>query len=58
MNNSVKMRFNLQGNLGNLTLSQNARMVVETCCIPSLINMAGKYEVLRLISPSNDKYYD
>ena len=49
VNNSVKMQFNLQGNLGNLTLSQNALMVVETCCIPSLINMAGKYALLRLV---------
>ena len=33
-------------------------MVVETCCIPSLINMAGKYALLRLVSPTNDKYWD
>jgi len=58
VNNACKMRFNLQGNLGNLVLSQNARMVVETCCIPSLTNMAGKYALLRLVSPTNDKYWD
>ena len=46
------MRFNLQGNLGNLVLSQNSRMVVEICCI--LINMAGKYALLRLVSPTFD----
>ena len=56
VNNVCKMRFKLQ--LGDLILSKNSRMVVETCCIPSLINMTGKYAVLRLISPSNDKYYD
>ena len=50
VNNACKMRFNLQ--LGDLILSKNSRMVVETCFIPSLTNMEGKYEVLRLISPS------
>ena len=56
VNNACKMRFNLQ--LGDLILSKNSRMVVETCCIQSLTNIEGKYAVLRIISPSNDKYYD
>jgi len=58
VNNACKMRFNLKGNLGDLNLSQNARMVVETCCIPSLTNAAGKYALLRLTTPTNDRYWD
>lgn len=58
VNNACRMRFNLKGNLGDLNLSQNARMVVETCCIPSLTNAAGKYAILRLVCPTQDKYWD
>ena len=58
VNNACKMRFNLKGNLGDLNLSQNARLVVETACIPSLTNAAGKYAIIRLTTPTNDKYWD
>ena len=58
VNNACRMRFNLKGNLGDLNLSQNARMVVETACIPSLTNAAGKYAILRLVCPTNDRYWD
>jgi len=58
VNNACRMRFNLKGNLGDLNLSQNARMIVETACIPSLTNAAGKYAILRLVCPTNDRYWD
>ena len=37
------MRLNLKGNLGYLNLSQNAGMIIETFCLLSLSNEAGKH---------------
>jgi len=56
--NSKRMRFPLNNALNDLKLSQNARCVVETCNIPSITNLAGKYVLLRLITSSQDKTCD
>ncbi len=36
--NSIRMRFELEGNLAEVILSKNARVVVETAIIPALTN--------------------
>ena len=56
--NSKRMRFALNNSLNDLKLSQNARCVVETCNIPSIQNLAGKYILLRLITSTQDKTCD
>ena len=56
--NSKRMRFPLNNALNDLKLSQNARCVVETCNIPSITNLAGKYVLLRLVTSSQDKTCD
>ena len=48
--NSKRMRFALNNSLNDLKLSQNARCVVETCNIPSITNLAGRYVLLRLVT--------
>jgi hypothetical protein len=42
INNSIRMRFDLQGVLSYIILSQNARAIVEMACIPSIANMSHK----------------
>ena len=56
--NSKRMRFPLNNALNDLKLSQNARCVVETCNIPSITNLAGKYALLRLVTSTQDKACD
>ena len=52
------MRFDLNGSLGNVILSRNAREIVEMACIPSITNMAGKTAIVRLITSTQDKVFD
>ena len=56
--NAKRMRFALNNSLNDLKLSQNARCVVETCNIPSITNLAGKYVLLRLVTSKQDKACD
>ena len=56
--NGKRMRFTLNNALNDLKLSQNARCVVETCNIPSITNLAGKYVLLRLVTSTQDKACD
>ena len=56
--NSKRMRFALNNSLNDVKLSQNARCVVETCNIPSITNLAGKYVLLRIVTSSQDKTCD
>ena len=56
--NAKRMRFTLNNALNDLKLSQNARCVVETCNIPSITNLAGKYVLLRLVTSTQDKACD
>jgi hypothetical protein len=49
------LRFPLNNALYDLKLSQNARCVIETCNIPSITNLAGKYVLLRMVTSSQDK---
>jgi hypothetical protein len=56
--NGKRMRFTLNNALNDLKLSQNARCVVETCNIPSITNLAGKYALLRLVTSTQDKACD
>ena len=52
------MRFALNNALNDLKLSQNARCVVETCNIPSITNLAGKYVLVRIVTSTQDKTCD
>ena len=58
VNNSIKMRFDLKGSLGDVILSRNARTIVEMACIPSITNMAGKTAIVRLSTSTQDKVFD
>ena len=58
VNNSIKMRFDLKGSLGDVILSRNARAIVEMACIPSITNMAGKTAIVRLSTSTQDKVFD
>ena len=52
--NSIRMRFNLNNSLAHIKLSQNARMIVETCNIPTITNLTSHYALLRLVSSTQD----
>jgi hypothetical protein len=56
--NAKRMRFTLNNALNDLNLFQNARCVVETCNIPSITHLAGRYALLRLVTSTQDKTYD
>ena len=56
--NAIRMRFDLRGNLGNVILSKNARIVVESACIPALTNMTSRYALVRLVTSTEDKVFD
>lgn len=56
--NSTKLRFNLSGSLNHIRLSSNARAILETCNIPSIVNLAGNYALLRLVTSTNDICFD
>ena len=55
---SIRMRFDLKGTLSNMTLSHNARAIVEMACVPSLTNMSGKTVIVRLVTSTQDKVCD
>ncbi len=52
------MRFDLGGNLGDVILSKNARIVVESVYIPALTNATSRLAVLRLLTSTEDKIFD
>ena len=56
--NAIRMRFDLRGNLGNVILSKNARIIVESVYIPALTNATTRIAVLRLLTSTEDKTFD
>ncbi len=52
------MRFALNNSINDLKMSQNARCIVETCNIPSITNLAGKYVLLRMVTSTQVKACD
>ena len=56
--NAIRMRFDLRGNLGDVILSKNARIVVESVYIPALTNATTRIAVLRLLTSTEDKTFD
>jgi len=56
--NGKKMRFDLNGQLGEVQLSRNARAILEMACIPSFSNAAGQTAILRLMTATQDKVFD
>ena len=56
--NGIRMRFDLRGNLGNVILSKNARIIVESVYIPALTNATTRIAVLRLLTSTEDKTFD
>jgi hypothetical protein len=52
------MRFDLRGNLGDVILSKNARIVVESAQIPALSNATTRIAVVRLLTSTEDKVFD
>ena len=58
ISNGKRMRFALNNALNDVKLSCNARCIVENCNIPSLVNMGGKYVLLRVVTSTQDKCAD
>ncbi len=56
--NSTRMRFDLRGNLGDVILSKNARVVVEAASIPGITNVTSRTAVLRLLTSTADNVFD
>ena len=56
--NSKRMRFTLNNSLNDLKLSQTARCILESCNIPSITHLAGKYVSVRIATSSQDKTSD
>ena len=56
--NAIRMRFDLRGNLGDVILSKNARIVVESAQIPALSNATTRIAVVRLLTSTEDKVFD
>ena len=56
--NSIRMRFELKGHLAEVILSKNARIVVESACLPALTNMTSRYALVRLVTSTEDKVFD
>ena len=56
--NAIRMRFDLGGNLGDVILSKNARIVVESAYIPAITNATTRIAVLRLLTSTEDKTFD
>ncbi len=56
--NSMRMRFELEGNLAGVILSKNVRIIVETAIIPALANMTNKVAIVRLVTSTEDKVFD
>ncbi len=52
------MRFDLKGFLSDMVLSQNARAIVESACIPSLPHTHRRITVVRLVTSTQDKVCD
>ncbi len=55
---SMRLRFDLKGQLGDVILSKNARIVVEAASIQSNTNMASRTAVVRLLTSTEDKVFD
>jgi hypothetical protein len=45
--NAIRIRFDLKGTLGDVILSENERIVVESAQIPTLTNATSRIAVLR-----------
>ena len=58
INNSIRMRFELKGNLAEVILSKHARVVVESAIIPAITNMTNKVAIVRLVTSTEDKIFD
>ena len=56
--NSKRLRYSLNSNLNNITLSKYARLVLETSHIPLLTNMSAQVFLLRVSTSTEDKQYD
>jgi hypothetical protein len=56
--NAIRMRFDLGGNLGDVILSKNARIIVESAYVPTLTNATNRIAVLRLLTSTEDKTFD
>ncbi len=52
------MRFDLKGNMGDVKLSQNARVVLECACVPGVTNMTARPVTVRLATSTQDRVFD
>lgn len=56
--NSIRMRYDLKGYLGDVILSKNARIVVESASIQGNTNMTSRPALVRLVTSTEDKVFD
>jgi hypothetical protein len=53
LNNSKRMRFNFNGCLNDVKLSNNARLILESLFIPSITNLSN-YINVRIVTSTED----
>ena len=56
--NSMRLRFDLKGQLGDVILSKSARIVVEAATIQSNTNMTSRTAIVRLLTSTDDIVFD
>ena len=56
--NSMRLRFDLKGQLGDVILSKSARIVVEAATIQSNTNMTARIAIVRLVTSTEDNVFD
>jgi hypothetical protein len=56
--NSIRMRFDLKGNIGDIILSQNDRVAPEGACVPPITDMIVRLVIVCLASSTQDKVFD
>ena len=53
LNNCKRMRFNFNGSLNNVKLSKNARLILESLYIPTIVNL-NNYINIRVVTSTED----
>ena len=53
LNNSKRMRFNFNGSLNDVRLSNSARLILESVFIPTITNLAN-YINIRIVTSTED----
>ena len=56
--NSKRLKFNINGMLNEVKLSNNARFCIESVIIPQITNMTSQVIIIRAVVSTRDKVFD